>query len=210
MGGGRDYLGVAFATAVVGAGAILGATSTDDTGPILAFVGALLVAVITAYTADRHLRQQLAHDRELHDLDSLRALLVRASTAMFSTVGPLATIKVELEGKEGPPADIPDEALDGLEALQDRHAELVEMWAELSLYFDEDDAIYAAFERFRLAAVSVLDLFVTDPRLEELAELMRAVPVITGESADEFRRGAREAASYTPRGKSRAGIGSAP
>jgi hypothetical protein len=47
---------------VVGGGAIAVATSTSETGPILAFVGALLVAVIAASTADR--RQEHALEAE--------------------------------------------------------------------------------------------------------------------------------------------------
>lgn len=42
---------------------------------LLPVLGAIIVAAIAAVTAQRRLRQQLLHDRELRDLDELRALL---------------------------------------------------------------------------------------------------------------------------------------
>jgi hypothetical protein len=75
--------------------AVLGASATDDTGPILAFVGAVLVALIAAFTAGRRqkraleaesgrLAQQLEHERELVDLAAVRSLLDEAASALQS------------------------------------------------------------------------------------------------------------------------------
>lgn len=109
MGDGvRETLAIIGSTCVIGGGAIVGASSTDNTAPILAFVGALLVALLTAYSAHRlqaaslaaedkrqqralseesaRQRQQLRHDRQLHDLRDLREVVessLGAYDAMF-------------------------------------------------------------------------------------------------------------------------------
>jgi hypothetical protein len=81
----------------VGAVTVAVASSSEQTGPILAFAGALTVALITALTAQRRLRSQLAaeegrlasqlrHDRTLRDLDELRSLLDEAAVAAASAM----------------------------------------------------------------------------------------------------------------------------
>jgi hypothetical protein len=88
-----ESVAVAGGTVVVVTVAVLGASTTDDTGPILAFVGAVLVALIAAFTAGRRqaralkaesgrLAQQLEHDRELADLADTRALFDEAVVAL--------------------------------------------------------------------------------------------------------------------------------
>lgn len=90
LGGGEVAAGGAVIV-LVGAAAV-GASQTDHTGPLLAFVGALLVSLIAAVTAGRRqkrsldaertrLTDQLAHDRKLHDLEHLRVLLDEAMEA---------------------------------------------------------------------------------------------------------------------------------
>jgi hypothetical protein len=77
----------------VGAGTVVGASHTDHTAAILAFVGALLVAALTAYTTDRRqdrqvaaererLREQLRHDRVLTDRSDLRSACDEALDAV--------------------------------------------------------------------------------------------------------------------------------
>ena len=104
----KDSLGESVAvgagTCVIATGTVLGATSTDHTGPILAFAAAIFVALVTAVTtnrrqeraleadADRHhetlraeskrLEQQLAHDRELADIAAVRSALDEAALAL--------------------------------------------------------------------------------------------------------------------------------
>ena len=67
---------------------------TDETGPVLAFTAALIVAFVTALTTDRRQanalrvereRQaaQLRHAREMADLADVRALLDEAASALY-------------------------------------------------------------------------------------------------------------------------------
>ena len=90
-------------TVVVVTVAVLGASSTDNTGPILAFVGAVLVALTAAYTAGRRqaraleaesgrLAQQLEHDRELADLAAVRSALDEAALALQRVELPMSVL----------------------------------------------------------------------------------------------------------------------
>jgi hypothetical protein len=54
-------------TVAVGAAAIGVAASTNETGPILAFVAALMVVLITAYTTNRRQDRALAAEQERQD-----------------------------------------------------------------------------------------------------------------------------------------------
>ena len=89
---------------VVAVVAVAGATSTDATGPILAFVGAVLVALVAAYTAGRRqaralaaererLRLQLEHERELADLADVRALFDTAATILADASRALSAVE---------------------------------------------------------------------------------------------------------------------
>jgi hypothetical protein len=100
-----ESVAVAGGTVVVVTVTVLGASATDDTGPILAFVGAVLVALIAAYTAGRRqaralaaesgrLAQQLEHDREMADLADTRARFDDAAVALHDA-------SVALSGLEG-------------------------------------------------------------------------------------------------------------
>lgn len=79
------------AVVLIGGGAVgaVAVSGSSQTGPILAFVGVILVALLTAYFANRRQadqlnaeaerqRRQLAHDRQLHDLSELRGVLDEA------------------------------------------------------------------------------------------------------------------------------------
>lgn len=54
---------------------ILGASVGDQTPAVLTFVGALILALIAAGTAQWRQRVQLRYDREIRDLEELRSLL---------------------------------------------------------------------------------------------------------------------------------------
>jgi hypothetical protein len=101
------------ATAAVSACALIVATQTDETGPVLAFSGAIVVAVITWVSSDRRQdralvaereRQsaQLTHDRELADLADLRELLDEAARAFqrATEAGPSRSWLAETEGSD--------------------------------------------------------------------------------------------------------------
>jgi hypothetical protein len=88
----REDAAVGGGTVVIGAAAVAVAASTTETGPILAFVAALMVALITAYTTNRRqqrsldeerdrLATQLRHERHLADLADLRAVLEESLAA---------------------------------------------------------------------------------------------------------------------------------
>jgi ABC-type nickel/cobalt efflux system permease component RcnA len=66
-------------TVVVVTVAVLGASATDNTGPILAFVGAVLVALIAAFTAGRRQKRALDAESERHANDVRH----RATHAVF-------------------------------------------------------------------------------------------------------------------------------
>src|SRR5829696_8902888 len=61
--GGETAL-VAVGTCVVGAGTAVGAGQTSNAGPILAFVGAITVALITWYATDKRQSKALEAERE--------------------------------------------------------------------------------------------------------------------------------------------------
>jgi hypothetical protein len=93
----RESIAIATSTCVVGGGAAIAATQTDQTTPLLTFAGALIVAIITAITTNRRqsralagesgrhratltaesdrLTKQLRHDRALSDIADLRNVL---------------------------------------------------------------------------------------------------------------------------------------
>jgi hypothetical protein len=103
---------------VVSTVTVAAATQTSSTGPVLAFAGAVLVAVIAAVTAGRRqrsdltaagarhtaelaadaakLRSQLAHDRQLKDLDDLRAFFDEGATAFEEATDRLRDMAVAL------------------------------------------------------------------------------------------------------------------
>ena len=96
----RDDVLVFGGTTGIAAAAVFGAAHSGETGPILAFVGALLVAVITAREARGRQAKQLSHDRELRalemdherhlrDAEHIRAFLDEAAEAFETYVDSL-------------------------------------------------------------------------------------------------------------------------
>jgi hypothetical protein len=97
---------------------VAGATQTNSTGPVLAFAGAVLVAVVAAATAGRRQRRdldaanarhtaelaaqaermhtQLHHDRRLKDIDDLRAFLDDGASAYEEAADQLQELAVAL------------------------------------------------------------------------------------------------------------------
>lgn len=92
---------------VAGGAAVAGATQTNQTAAILAFAGAILVAIIAAYTAGRRqvraLRAErerqadrLAHERQLQDVEHLRQFLDEAAAAFEAAHDALVELSAEL------------------------------------------------------------------------------------------------------------------
>lgn len=91
---------------LVAGGTIAVARGSDSIGPILTFVGAILVALITAYTTNRRQQTQLkaeerrqatqlAHDRRMRDLEHLRVVLSEAAVAYDDVILALARFENE-------------------------------------------------------------------------------------------------------------------
>jgi hypothetical protein len=94
------------------------ANPPDHTAAWLAFVGALLVAIIAAGTAQwrqavalkaerERLDDQLRHDRELKDLEELRVVLDAAGAKMGQLFESFKRVWMALEGKVQPGDDDP-------------------------------------------------------------------------------------------------------
>jgi len=132
------------------------ATSSDHTAAWLAFVGALLVAIIAAATAQWRLRHQLTHDRELKDLEELRALLddcARMAGETSQLMMFMLRRSISLPRKEAPP----DEASKGRPAL------LRELGVKIVVsprdYSAEDPDFQALEDAFYEAAKPVFGLY---------------------------------------------------
>jgi hypothetical protein len=144
---GREDAIVGAGMAVVGGGAIVAATSTSETGPILAFVGALLVAVIAAYTADRRQeraleaerrRQQagLRHEREQADVTDLRSVLEEALSVAndaLNSVGVAFGAQVEARGLSGRSIGKMSAQLDRLHVRLGQGDPMVEAYVEMGV-----------------------------------------------------------------------------
>lgn len=76
----------------------------DHTGAYVAAGIAIAVAILAAVTAQRRLRQQLAHDRELRDLEALRAVLDESASALAEATLALARL-VRLWSRRVPDED---------------------------------------------------------------------------------------------------------
>jgi hypothetical protein len=193
----REWAAIAAATTVVATGAIAGATATDDTGPILAFVGALVVALITAYTTERRQREQLAHDRRLQDLADFRDLLKRTSVLMHSHSAPLVQLLAATKNERGEVAgEALAEAQRAVSTLVESQPVLADHLGELLLYFEAEDPIFVAFTRYVGALSRAVDAFLENMPAEELAARVESEIGVTGASANELRRAARDAVGY--------------
>lgn len=156
---------------MTGGGAVLYANSTDHTGPILAFVGAILVALLTAYTADRRqraaldaederqrtalnaeaqrLRARLDHERSMEDVRDLR----RVVTDVLNDFDDLALTQIKMH--ELLKEDEPDE--DEKAALELVVAEkldcVIRATNGLQVRLSDDDVILNAHPRLYRAYV---------------------------------------------------------
>ncbi len=106
-GGDGGGLVPALVIVVAGGAAIAGATQTNQTAAILAFAGAIIVALIAAVTAGRRqvraLRAErerqsdrLAHERQLQDVEHLREFLDEASAAFEDAHMALSELATDL------------------------------------------------------------------------------------------------------------------
>ena len=187
---------------LVAGGTVAGATQTDETGPILAFVGALLVVLITAVTTDRRqrrqiaaegsrhtetlttqsgeLRRQLAHDRKLADLQHLRALLDSCAAAHEESSASCIAFAVALRRDPGTD-DAPVLAV--LERRRDRYtrsydaARRIEVETRrLEMRYPVEHPICATFIEVHDAAVA---------RFRFLSEVEDGKTMITSEQDEE-------------------------
>jgi hypothetical protein len=160
---------------VVAAGSAIGASQSDSTGPVLAFVGAILVALVTWYATDRRQRTalaaererlalQLSHQRHLHDVADLREVLSDTLSAAEETFVLMERVVNALA--KGPPAanarpgtvDKTDELLG---AMRKSHRDLI-------VRFPRDDATLAAHRKL-LDAFNAARRTLTPDGIEEFA-----------------------------------------
>jgi hypothetical protein len=186
-------------TCVVGAATVAVASSSDQTGPILAFAGALTVALITAVTAQRRLRSQLAaeegrlasqlrHDRTLRDLDELRSLLDEAAVGAASAMSAFLDLSVKAQ-LVSDPADL-DAGKRDLESAQEP---MFVMYQRMLIRIRSDDATDAYFATVKLLyPARILDVFNEsapgDERSRRLAERRTEVSVSYGKFLERAER----------------------
>lgn len=144
----REEAGVVGATIAVGGAAIAGATQTSATGPILAFVGALIVALLTAREARRRQGEQLAHDRRMRDAEHVRLFLDEAAERFESYLDAVGDLAVALETV--PPARVEDlEISKGFADLGGRVVTEMNratvMARRMDIRFDPDEALRQAY-----------------------------------------------------------------
>jgi hypothetical protein len=111
----REDAWVGGLTVVVAAGGAVAVGTTarpSSVGPILAFSGVILVALLTVYTTKRRQVEQLAaekarlqlqldHDRELRDLSELRSVLDEATVALEETIHQLHAAFTTFDATDG-------------------------------------------------------------------------------------------------------------
>lgn len=166
----------------IGVAAIFWADSTKETGPILAFVGVIMVALLTAWTTDRRQRRQLEaerdrlevqlqHERSQVDLADLRGVLAEAladsNRARQAAIN--AYIRTELRDAANP-------------AMQEMETSLDRMRIRLG----KEDPIVQSFERMGNAAHALLRQTAPGP-IQASAQLL-SLPQIRmwGEAYHEY------------------------
>lgn len=155
------------------AGAIAWADSTKETGPILAFIGVIMVAVITAWTTDRRQHRQLQderdrlnarieHERSQADLADLRLVLADALAASNSArqAAINAYIKPELRDAANP-------------SMQEMEMSLDRMRIRLG----KEDSIVRAFEGMGNAAHALLRTTAPNP-VQATAQLLSLPQIV--------------------------------
>jgi hypothetical protein len=180
---------------VVAAGTVVAASPSSNAGPALTFVGAILVALITAVTTNRRQRtqleaegvrqereltvererldRQLEHDRELRDLDHLRTFLDDAAALFETANGKLSALQA-MKLPEPTSESSPDET----SAPPGRVEEQVRVLEEASEAFSDlmvmgrrFDLRFPPSNRVRLAYVASVDaLFAEYRAVRDVAE----------------------------------------
>jgi hypothetical protein len=130
----------------------------DNTAVWLTLVGALLVALIAAGTAQWRLRVQLNHERQLHDLGELRAVLDEAAAMTWHAMNSLADAWQAADEWATPPAG-DDPASSAATVKRCRHEAFEAIWpmegmlGRLALRIG-DHAVTRAFSDYHQAARS--------------------------------------------------------
>ena len=159
---------------MVAAGSAIGASQSDSTGPVLAFVGAILVALVTWYATDRRQRTalaererlelQLAHQRHLHDVADLREVLSNTLSAAEETFVLMERV-VKALAKDPPTAKArpgtAEKTDELLGAMRKSHRDLI-------VRFPRDDETLAAHGKL-LDAFNAARLTLTPDGIEEFA-----------------------------------------
>jgi hypothetical protein len=176
---------VAGGVVVIAAATTVGATQSNQTAAILAFSGALLVALITAYTAYRRQRADLAaererlelrlgHERRLAEMDHLVALLDEAASAYEAALEKY-TSAVWASTTPGVAVDrfnvLSGEAMAG-------QIQVATLYRRLVLRFSPGDAVTKGYERIRDAFQRGVLAIPDDPRevpVSDPAELRAAL-----------------------------------
>jgi hypothetical protein len=135
---------------------ILGANTSDQTPAVLTFVGALVIALVAAGTAQWRQRVQLRYDREIRDLEELRSLLDECAR-MAGTTNQLLIFLLN-RSRSILRAQSPIEA-----ASQGRPLLLRELGVEVTIsdrdYSSTDPAFRALEDSFYKAAAPVFGLY---------------------------------------------------
>lgn len=206
-------LGGAVVLLIIAGGAAAGATQTDQTGPILAFIGALLVVVITAVTANRRqahqlaaeaerhreslqsesdrLKQRLDHEQQLTDVEHLRELF-DAAMAAFETAHVAATnltLALQAQGNAESRRTAWTTFTDGLTNVA------VELH-RLELRLPPEHSVVTSYDLVRLRLFERADQLVPIETSQVItgAEVQEATRLITSnlDALKDFARAARE------------------
>jgi hypothetical protein len=184
-----ESVAVAGGTVVIVTVAVLGASATDDTGPILAFVGAVLVALIAAFTAGRRqkraleaeagrLAQQLDHDRELADLADSRAVMDSAAIALHHASYAAAKVRQDFMTHG---AWIAERASETVSAIHERGEALDQLRQRIAVRFGTDHALVQHFDAANGALLEVARQ-VRWPN--DMIDISEAWPVIESKGKD--------------------------
>jgi hypothetical protein len=135
---------------------------------LLPVVGAIIVALIAAVTAQSRLRQQLWHDRELKDLDELRALLdecaqvIGGSSTALQRYGWFA--RLQEQRVEGPPSKhLPRNAAEAIDTYSAESQHLGELYQRVVLRLGGHH--HVTMELLEVQASLTAATFVMDPNV---------------------------------------------
>jgi hypothetical protein len=135
---------------------VVGSSTSDQTPAVLTFIGALILAIVAAGTAQWRQRVQLRYDREIRDLEELRTLLDECAR-MAGTTNQLLIFLLN-RSRAIPRTPSPIEA-----GSQGRPLLLREMGVEVTIsdhdYSSEDPVFRALEDAFYKAAAPVFGLY---------------------------------------------------